>query len=92
MLLYANRPTVRSAIHSNRLVSSLSVVAIKNAFVSAQCPPSHNLIAIDRDLVANSRGLSVIVTQQSAQPLATLYGFVTTTFRDLRKQQDVRHP
>jgi hypothetical protein len=92
MLLYANRPTVRSAIHSNRLVSSLSVVAIKDALVSAQWPLSHNLIATDRDLVANSRGVSTVVTQQSAQPLATLYGFVTTRFRDLRKQQDVGLP
>ena len=45
--------------------------------------PSRSLIAIDRELVVNSRGVSMVVTQQPAQPLATLYGFVTTSFRDL---------
>jgi hypothetical protein len=34
----------------------------------------------------------MIVTQKSAQPLATLDDFVTTRFRDLRKQQDVGLP
>ena len=48
-------------------------------------PPSNNLIAIDRDLVVNSRGVSVVATQEPAQPLATLYSFFTTSFRDLRK-------
>jgi hypothetical protein len=33
-------------------------------------------------LVANSRGVLVVVTQEPAQPLATLYSFVTTSFRD----------
>jgi hypothetical protein len=70
----------------------LLVVAINNALVWAQWPPSRNLIAIGRDLVANSRGVSVVVTHESAQPLATLYSFVTTSFRDLRKQQDVGLP
>jgi hypothetical protein len=32
------------------------------------------------------------MTQEPAQPLATLYSFVTTSFRDLRKQQDVGLP
>jgi hypothetical protein len=50
-----NRPTVQSTIYSYRLVSSLSVVAINNAFVSAQGPPQPQL---DRDLVANSRGVA----------------------------------
>jgi hypothetical protein len=50
--------------------------------VSVRGHPSHNLIAIDRDLVANSRGVSGVVTQEATQPLATLYGFVTTSFRD----------
>jgi hypothetical protein len=77
---------------SDPLVSSLSVVAINNALVSAQWPPSRNLIAIDRDSIANSAGVSVVVTQEPAQPLATLYSFVTTSFRDLRKQQDVGLP
>ena len=51
--------------------------------------PSRSLIAIDRELVVNSRGVSMVVTQQPAQSLATLYGFVTTSFRDLGKQQDI---
>ena len=46
-------------------------------------------MAIDRGLVVNSRGVSVIVTLEPARSLATLYGFVTTSFRDLRKQQDI---
>jgi hypothetical protein len=54
--------------------------------------PGHNLIAIDRDLIANSSSVSVVATQEPAQPLAALYGFVTTSFRDLRKQQDVGLP
>ena len=74
-----------STIHSNRLVSSLSVVAIKDALVSAQWPLSHNLIATDRDLVANSRGVSVVVTQEPAQPLATVHSTVTPSFHDMRK-------
>ena len=83
---------MQSAIYPDRLVTSLSVAAINNPFVSARSRPSHNLIAADRDLVVNSRGVSVVVAQESAQPLATLYSFVTTSFRDLRKQQDVRLP
>ena len=55
MLLYWKSADVRSTIYSNRLVSSLSVAAINNALVSAQWPPSRNLIALDRDSVANSR-------------------------------------
>ena len=50
-----NRRIVQSTIYSNRLVSSLSLVAINNALVLAQWPPSRNLIALDRDSVANSR-------------------------------------
>jgi hypothetical protein len=92
MLLYWKSADVQSTIYSNRLVSSLSVVAINNALVSAQWPPSRNLIAIGRDSVANSRGVSVVVTQEPAQPLATLYSFVTTSFRDLRKQQTLDFP
>jgi hypothetical protein len=49
-------------------------------------PPSHNLIGIHRDLVVNSRGVSVVVAQDPAQPFATLYSFGTTSFRNLRKQ------
>jgi hypothetical protein len=38
---------------------------INNPFVSAQRGrPSHNLRAIDRDLVVNSRGVSVVVAQE----------------------------
>ena len=85
-------PTVQSTIYTNRLISSLSVAAIDNAFVSAHGLPSHNLIAIDLDLVVNSRGVSMIVAQEPAQPLATLYSFITTSFRDLRKQQDIGLP
>jgi hypothetical protein len=33
----------------------------------------------------------MVVTQEPAQPLTTVYS-VTTSFRDLRKQQDVRLP
>jgi hypothetical protein len=40
-------PTVQSTTYTNRLISSLSVAAIDNAFVSAHGLPSHNLIAID---------------------------------------------
>jgi hypothetical protein len=60
---FGNRLTVPATIYSNRLVSSLSVVAINNAFASAQMQPSHNLMAIDRDLLAHSRGVSMVVTQ-----------------------------
>jgi hypothetical protein len=60
---FGNRLTVQATIYSNRLVSSLSAVAINNAFASAQMQPSHNLMAIDRDLLANSRGVSMVVTQ-----------------------------
>jgi len=35
-----------------------------------------------QDSAANSRRISVVVTQEPAQPLATLYSFVTTSFRD----------
>ena len=58
-----NGPTA-STIHSKRLVSSLSAVAISTAF--AQGCPSHNLMAVDQDLVTNSRGVSVVVTQEPA--------------------------
>jgi hypothetical protein len=64
------RPSAQSTIDSNRLVSSLSVVAINNALVSVRWPPTHNLIAIDRDLGVNSRGVSVVVTQEPTQPRA----------------------
>jgi hypothetical protein len=61
-------------------------VAINYAFVSVQRgPSSHNLMAIDRDLVANSRGVSVVVTQEPAQPLATLHSATTTSFHHMRK-------
>jgi hypothetical protein len=40
-------PTLQSTIYANWLISSLSVVAINKAFVSAHGLPSHNLIAID---------------------------------------------
>jgi hypothetical protein len=41
--------------------------------------PSHNPTAIDRDLVAKSCGVSVVLTQDPAQPLATLHSAVTAT-------------
>jgi len=44
-------------------------------------PPSHNLMAIDRDLVADSSGVSVVVTKEPAQPLATLHSTGTTNLR-----------
>ena len=40
--------------------------------------PSHTT-AIDRDLVAKSCGVSAVVTQDPAQPLATLHSAVTAT-------------
>jgi hypothetical protein len=43
---------VQSTIYGNRLVRSLSVVTVNNAFVSAQGPPSHNFIAIDGTNIA----------------------------------------
>jgi len=48
-------------------------------------PPSHNLMAIDRDLVADSSGVSVVVTKEPDQPLATLLSTGTTSFHDMRK-------
>ena len=38
--------TVQSTIYTNRLISSLSVATIDNAFVRRMGRPSHNLIAI----------------------------------------------
>ena len=58
---------MQSTVYTNRLISSLSVVDINNAFVSAQGPPKpQNLIPIDGDLVVNSRSVSVIATQEPA--------------------------
>jgi hypothetical protein len=58
--------------------------AVNNVFGAAG-PPNHNLMAIDQDLVANSRGVSVVVAKEPAQPLATLRGADTTSFPDIRK-------
>ena len=79
---------MQSTIYTDRLISSLSVVAINNTFVRGKGRPSYNLIAIDRDLVVNSRSVPVIVKQEPAQPVAALYSPVTTSFRDSRKQQE----
>ena len=73
------------------MVTGLFAVVVANAFVSARGPPSRNLLPSTETLGANSRGISVVVTQEPAQPLTTLYR-VTTSFRGLRKQQDVRLP
>ena len=92
MLLYWKSADVQSTLYSNGLVGSLSVIAINDALVSVPWPPSRNVIAIGRDWVANSRGVSVIVTQEAAQPLATLYSFVTTSFDDLRNNRTLDFP
>jgi hypothetical protein len=85
-----NRPTAQSTTY---VVTGLSVRCQSPSTThSRRGRPSHNLVAIDRDLVVNSRGVSVVVTQEPAQPLATLYSLVTTSSRDLRKQQDVGLP
>ena len=84
-----NRPTA-STIYGNRLVSSLSVVAINNAF--AQRLPQPQPHSYRPRLGHHSRGVSVVVTQEPAQPLATLYSFITTSFRDLRKRQHIGLP
>ena len=90
-LLEIGRPCTRRSIVTGLSVRCQSSPSTTHSF-RCRGRPGHNLIAIDRDLVANSRDVSVVVTQEPAQPLATLYSFVTTSFRDLRKPQDVGLP
>jgi hypothetical protein len=85
-------PTVQSTIYNNRFVNSLSLVASTTHSFGARAA-SHRPHSYRPKLgVANSRGVSVVVTQEPAQPLATLYSFIRTSFRDLRKQQTLNFP
>jgi hypothetical protein len=81
---------MQSTIYRRRLGNSLQL-SLNKAFGSRKgCarPRPHSY----RDWVATSRAVSVLLRQESAQPLPTLYSSVATSFRDLRKQQDVGLP